>query len=85
MAAAEMATAEMATAEMATASSMRPSGMGKRGTLTLLGAAGVIGLASLALAFRDPSSFGAWGTAIAMACLALAQLIRLRDLNKRGD
>jgi membrane associated rhomboid family serine protease len=63
---------------------MRPSGMGKKGALTLLGASVVIGLASLALGFRDPSSFGAWGTAVGMACLAIAQIIRLRDLNKRG-
>ena len=58
--------------------------MGKRGTLLLLATAVVIGLASLRLAFLEPSRVGPWATAFGMSCVAVAQVIRLRELNKHG-
>lgn len=58
--------------------------MGKRGTLILLAVALVVGLASFALALLEPSHVGPWATAFGMSCMAVAQVIRLRELNKRG-
>jgi hypothetical protein len=58
--------------------------MGKRGTLYLLATAVVVGLVSLALAISEPSLIGAWVSALGMTSLAVAQIVRLRELKKRG-
>ncbi|WBB71220.1 hypothetical protein O7602_15770 [Micromonospora sp. WMMD1128] len=58
--------------------------MGRKGTLILLAGAVVVGLVSLVMAMLDPSRVGSWATALGMACVASAQVLRLRELRKRG-
>jgi hypothetical protein len=48
----------------------------------MLGIVVVVGLFSLGFAFQDPSNIASWATAFAMVCLAIVQVIRLRELNK---
>ncbi|MFG1677410.1 hypothetical protein [Micromonospora sp. NPDC049282] len=58
---------------------------GKRGTLILLVTAVAVGIASLVLSLLDPSRIGPWAIAVGMACLAGAQVGRLRELRKRDQ
>lgn len=52
--------------------------MSRRLSLVLLVGAVVIGLGSLMLALGNPSMVSAWLTALAMACVAGAQMMNLR-------
>ncbi|WFE39996.1 hypothetical protein [Micromonospora sp. WMMD998] len=58
--------------------------MGRKGTLILLTLAVVVGLVSLVMALLAPSRFGFWLTTLGMACVAGAQVVRLRELRRHG-